>query len=231
MSLNGYWPSLRAALVAVILGLTVVSTAVSAIVEPTRLAAVLDRLQKHYQQTESFSAKFSERLSGAGGNKSVRSGTVYYQKPGKMRWEFNAPQPEAVVSDGHMLYNYQPDLNQVLEVPISRAFKSAAPLAFLLGMGNLRRDFKASFAVSAPDDHLIHLLLMPKSGGDKVEIGLDPKSYDLMAVKVLDALGNLTEIHFSDVHANVALAQSLFRFEVPAGADVVQAPAAAPQYR
>ena len=116
-----------------------------------------------------------------------------------MRWDFDPPQTETVVSDGRKLYDYQPDLNQVVEMPIGRAFKSAAPLAFLLGIGNIRRDFIASLTAPAPSDPLLRVLLVPKSGGDRIEMGLNPSTYDLMAVKVIDALGNTTSIRFSSM--------------------------------
>jgi outer membrane lipoprotein carrier protein len=201
-------------------------------------AAILERIQGHYQNTSSFSAKFTEELSGIGGTKQTRSGKVWYKRPGKMRWQFDTPRKETVVSDGHKLYDYQPDLNQVLEVPIEHAFKSAAPLAFLLGMGNLRRDFNATLptptaSAAAPmaSDTMVRVVLTPKGGGDRVEMGLDPSTYDLMAAKVTDAVGNTTSIHFSDVHTNVQLADSMFHFEVPPGADVVLPPGTSPPQR
>jgi outer membrane lipoprotein carrier protein len=194
--------------------------------QSARDSAVLDRIQDHYKQTNSFSAKFVEELTGMGGAKRTRTGRVSYKRPGKMRWEFNPPQTETVVSDGHKLYDYQPDLNQVMEVPIERAFKSAAPLTFLLGMGNLRRDFNASLSAPVPADPLLRVVLATKGGGDRIEMGLEPSTYDLMAVRVTDAMGNTTSIRFSAVRANPLLADSMFHFEVPPGADVVAAPGA-----
>lgn len=192
-------------------------------------SAVLDRIQDHYQHTMSFSAKFTDEITGMGGTKRKRTGRLFYKRPGRMRWEFDPPQTETVVANGHKLYDYQPDLNQVIELPIERAFKSATPLAFLLGMGDIRRDFNASLLAPAPSDSLLRVLLVPKTGGDRIEMGLNPSTYDLMAVRVTDAMGNLTSIHFSAVRTNVQLADSLFNFEAPPGADVVQAPGAPPQ--
>jgi outer membrane lipoprotein carrier protein len=189
---------------------------------------LLDRIQDHYQHTTSFSAKFTEELIGISASKRTRYGRVSYKRPGRMRWEFDAPQTETVVSDGRKLYDYQPDLNQVLEVPLDRAFKSAAPLSFLLGMGDLRRDFNVSIQPYAASDPMLRVVLTPKGGGDRVEMGLNPSTYDLMAAKVTDALGNTTSIRFNSVRTNVQLADSMFRFEVPPGADVVLPPGAAP---
>ena len=99
-----------------------------------QLKALISRLQKHYQETNSFSAKFKEEISPAGGIKREREGTVYYRKPGRMRWEFGGQDQEIIVSDGKQLYSYQPDLNQVIETPIEQAFRSSSAASFLLGI-------------------------------------------------------------------------------------------------
>jgi len=191
-----------------------------------KLDAILKRVQTHYQKTTTLKAKFSENIVAADGRKRDRSGTVYYQKPGKMRWDFEGPETETIVSDGKELYTYAPDLNQVMKAPLQRVFKSSAPVAFLLGVGDIKRDFKASLPESPPSDGLVHVALSPKKGGEVIELGLDPHSYDLVWMKIADELGNATTMHLEDIHTNMTLNDSLFVFEVPKGADIVEAPGA-----
>ncbi len=189
-----------------------------------QLKTLLDRLQKHYQQTNSFSAKFKEVISPAGGAKREREGTVYYRKPGLMRWEFNGEDQELIVSDGKQLYNYQPDLNQVVETPLAQAFRSSSFAAFMLGIGNVQRDFNASSPAMSPSDGLTHVALKPKNGGDVIEMGLDPSTLDLRTLRLTDALGDVTDLTFSDFKADAPLNDKLFAFFPPAGADIVKAP-------
>ena len=191
-----------------------------------KLDAILKRIQTHYQKTISLKAKFSENIAAADGRNRERSGMVYYRKPGKMRWDFGGPEAETIVSDGQELYTYAPDLNQVMKAPLDRVFKSSAPVAFLLGVGDIKRDFKASIPASPPSDGLVHVALTPKSGGEVIELGLDPHSYDLVWMKIADQLGNTTTLHLDEIHTNVALNDSLFVFEPPKGADIVEAPSA-----
>jgi outer membrane lipoprotein carrier protein len=190
----------------------------------SQLKMLLDRLQKHYQQTTSFSAKFQEEIAPAGGTKREREGIVYYRKPGRMRWEFGGDDKELIVSDGKLLYNYQPDLNQVIETPLEQAFKSSAAASFLLGIGNVQRDFDASMPKSPPADGLAHVKLAPKNGGDTIEIGIDPATLDLKTLLLTDALGDVTELTFSDLKDGAPLDNKLFEFVAPAGADIVKAP-------
>lgn len=189
------------------------------------LKQVLDRLQRHYRDTNSFSAKFNEEITTVGAPKRERSGVVSFRKPGRMRWEFAAPEVQTIVSDGEMLYSYDPDLNQVVETPLKQALKSSSATSFLLGMGNINRDFKARFAIPMPSDGPIKLLLDAKAGGYKILIGLDRNSYNLVTLTLTDQLGDVTKVDFSDIHNNVELPDSTFAFKAPAGADIVSAPA------
>jgi outer membrane lipoprotein carrier protein len=189
------------------------------------LKQVLDRLQRHYHDTNSFTAKFNEEIAAVGAPKKNRTGTVSFRKPGRMRWEFDDPEKQTIVSDGETLYSYDPDLNQVVETPLKQALKSSSATSFLLGIGNINRDFKAAFAHPATPTGLVDLILDAKTGGYKIEVGLDPKSYNLMTLTLTDQLGDVTRIDFSDIHDNVELPDSIFAFKTPEGADVVTAPA------
>jgi outer membrane lipoprotein carrier protein len=201
-------------------------TPVSAPASSSGLKQVLDRLQRHYRDTSSFSAKFNEEITAVGAPKRQRSGVVSFRKPGRMRWEFAAPEVQTIVSDGDMLYSYDPELNQVVETPLKQALKSSSATSFLLGMGNINRDFKAAFANSPSSDGLIQLLLDAKAGGYKIEIGLDAKSYNLVTLTLTDQLGDVTKVDFTDIHNNVELPDSTFAFKAPTGADIVTAPSA-----
>jgi outer membrane lipoprotein carrier protein len=189
------------------------------------LKQVLDRLQRHYRDTHSFTAKFNEEIETVGAPKRQRQGTVSFRKPGRMRWEFETPEKQTIVSDGETLYSYDPDLNQVVETPLKKALKSSSATSFLLGIGNINRDFTAAFASPPAPNGLVDLILDAKTGGYKIEVGLDPKTYNLMTLTLTDQLGDVTKIDFSDIHDNVQLPDSTFAFNAPAGADIVTAPA------
>lgn len=185
------------------------------------LDAIVSRLQRRYDSMRSFRASFVEELSSPGGMKRSRKGTVFFKKVGLMRWEFDAPSKATVVSDGKMMYDYEQDLNQVVEVPVTKALKTNAT-AFLLGLGNVKRDFHAALPAAASADGLVHVVLVPKGGGDKIELGLNPKTYDIDNFKLTNQIGGVTRLTFSDIQTNVAIKNSLFRFKIPDGADIVR---------
>ena len=184
---------------------------------------LVSRLQHHYRATDSFTARFVETLTSPGGAPRQRGGKVAYRKPGMIRWEFDPPQPETIVADGTTLYDYDPGLNQVVEMPERSAFKNRSVAAFILGVGDLERDFDVRSVSDSAADGLAHLVLTPKEGGAKIELGVDSKSLNITNLRTADALGNATELQLSDIQRNVTPEISMFTFTVPPGADIVNA--------
>ncbi len=188
------------------------------------LNTIVRRLQRHYQETSSFDAKFREQVASVGGVKRDLEGTIKYRRPGRLRWDFAPPQQETIVADGTTLYVFQPDLSQVIEAPLARAFRTSAAAALLLGMGNVERDFAVSLPVAPARDNLVHLMLVARADGTRIALGLDPATYDIVTAALTDQLGNVTSLAFSDIRTNISLDETLFTFRVPDGVDVVTAP-------
>ncbi|MFZ1890433.1 MAG: outer membrane lipoprotein chaperone LolA [Candidatus Binataceae bacterium] len=185
------------------------------------LDATLDALQHHYETTRSFSAKFTERIAAVGAPVRTREGTVAFSKPGRMRWDFESPNKELLVSNGQTLFSYDPGLNQVVETPLKDALRAPGATEFLLGAGNIRKDFIASAPKSPPSDGLTYVTLIPRQGGNTIELGIEPKSGDVRRIEITDQLGNKTSLEFSDLQDNVEITDSEFDFTPPAGADIV----------
>ncbi len=185
-------------------------------------SAALDKLQHHYDHTRSFEADFTEDIESVGAPKRIRSGTVYFQKPGKMRWDFTQPSKETVVSDGRTIYDYDPGLNQVVETPLEDAIRAPGATDFLLGQGNIKRDFVAEEPVSSARDGLLHLILTPRAGGNSIDVGMDPASGKISTITIKDELGNVTLLRLTNVRDNVEITDSQFSFKAPAGADIVR---------
>jgi outer membrane lipoprotein carrier protein len=146
---------------------------------------------------------------------------MYYEKPGKLRWEFEGSQPETIVSDGKTIYDYDPALNQVIETPLAQASRSEPAAAFLLGVGNVKRDFKAE-AITVPNSSaLVHIALTPKEGGQRIEAGIERETYNIATLSISDAMGNRTNLSFSNIELNQPMHAAQFTFIPPAGADIV----------
>src|SRR3954468_24678997 len=72
-------------------------------------------LQKKYDSVRDFTADFvQESEGGVLRKKQTESGVVQVKKPGKMRWDYKAPEPKVFVSDARRIYLYVPADNQVM---------------------------------------------------------------------------------------------------------------------
>jgi outer membrane lipoprotein carrier protein len=183
---------------------------------------ILDQLQKSYDSITDFTADFRQETEYKTLNKTLKAwGKVSFKRPGKMLWRFDEPKNQWVLADGKSLYFYQPENKQVLKTPLKNAFRSDVPLTFLLGIGNLKRDFKATS--KGVEGGLYVLQLGPKDGKgvDEVTLGVDRQNYLINWARIRDPAGNLTTVHFSNIRRGVGVNDSLFRMEVPQGADVV----------
>ncbi|HEY1266420.1 MAG TPA: outer membrane lipoprotein carrier protein LolA [Candidatus Binatia bacterium] len=184
---------------------------------------IVDQLQKSYDSITDFTADFQQETEYKTLNKTIKAhGKVSYKRPGKMLWKFDEPKNQWVLADGQSLYFYQPENKQVLKTPLKNAFRSSAPLTFLLGIGNLKRDFKATS--KGVEGNLYVLQLGPKDGsigGDEITLGVDKQNYQINWARIKDPGGNLTTVHFINMRRGVGVNDSIFRLQVPQGADVV----------
>jgi outer membrane lipoprotein carrier protein len=185
---------------------------------------IADSLQKNYDATVDFVADFRQETEVRTLNRNLKAwGKLTFKRPGKMLWRYEEPKGQIVLADGKNLYFYQPEQNQVIKSPLSNAFRSDIPLSFLLGLGNLKKDFNV--ALKGADENQYVLRLEPKGdlgGFSEVNVGVSRSTSDILWVSVRDAASNVTTIRFSGMRKGVGVQESLFRFQVPDGADVVE---------
>lgn len=186
--------------------------------------AIVDRLQKNYDATVDFIADFRQETQVKTLNRSLKAwGKLSFKRPGKMLWRYEEPKGQFVLADGHYLYFFQPEQNQIIKSPLKNAFRTDIPLSFLLGIGNLKKDFNA--ALNKSDDTQYVLRLEPKgdSGGfSEILLGVGKNSADILWISIRDASSNLTTIRFSEIRKKVGLKDSLFTLQIPNGVDVVE---------
>jgi outer membrane lipoprotein-sorting protein len=140
-----------------------------------------------------------------------------------MLWRFEEPKGEYLLSDGKSFYYYQPQQKQVLKRPLKGAFRSDIPLSFMLGLGNIERDFNGLLKRGEKGEHVLSLFPKGEEGGfGNLVLGVDPQSYDVIWAQIKDAVGGIISVRFSDIKRGVGLKDSLFRPEIPGGVDVVE---------
>src|SRR5258705_8606905 len=102
-------------------------------------------LQRRYDAIRDFSADFVHTYQGGVLRKRLTErGRMLIKKPGKMRWDYSAPEQKQFVSDGVKIYSYLPEDKQVFVGSVPREDEATTPTLFLTGKGNLTRDFTSS---------------------------------------------------------------------------------------
>jgi outer membrane lipoprotein carrier protein len=185
---------------------------------------VVDALQRSYDATVDFIADFRQETEVKTLGRSLKaSGKLSFKRPGKMLWNYDTPKGQFVLADGKHLFFYQPEQNQVIKSPLKNAFRGDIPLSFLLGLGNLKKDFNATLKASDESQNILRLEPKGEAGGySEILIGVSKSSSDILWVSVRDAASNLTTLRFSGMRKGVGIKDSLFQVQIPNGADVVE---------
>jgi outer membrane lipoprotein carrier protein len=184
-------------------------------------------LQKKYQAIGDFSADFVHSYRGGALRKQISErGHVLIRKPGKMRWEYTAPDEKLFVSDGVKMYSYLPQDKQVIVSSVPSQDQATSPVLFLAGKGDVSRDFTPSI-VAPPEgapQGTSALKLVPKAPQrdyDWLILELEPESLQIRGLVTTDAQGGQSTFSFTNVKENVKMADNEFTFRIPRGVDVV----------
>jgi outer membrane lipoprotein carrier protein len=182
-------------------------------------------LQHKYDRVTDFSADFVHSYRGGVlKQQATERGTLLVKKPGKMRWEYTAPEKKLFVSDGHKIYSYIPQDRQVIVGTMPRDEHAPTPALFLTGKGNITRDFNASFdKVAEAQPGSFVLKLTPKRREPEYEsltLVLDPKTLTIQMLITVDAQGGRSAFTFSNLKENVGVADNQFVFKMPRNVDV-----------
>jgi outer membrane lipoprotein carrier protein len=184
-------------------------------------------LQRKYDSVRGFTADFVHTYRGGVLNRQLtRRGRVLIKKPGKMRWEYSAPDRELFISDGVKMYSYIPADRQVIISDVPATDNAPTPALFLAGKGNLTRDFTASLAEppdgSPPASRAIKLVpKTPQSDYDWLVIVLDPATLALRGFVYGDPQGGTSTFLFANLKENPGIADKEFDFKPPRGVDIV----------
>jgi outer membrane lipoprotein carrier protein len=196
---------------------------------PSRPAGETARLiQQKYDKVRDFTAEFTQTYQGGVLRKtSTETGTLQVKKPGRMRWEYTSPEQKLFVSDGQKIYSYIPADRQVIVSSVPTDDRATTAVLFLVGKGDLARDFTVSYADAAAPDR-IALKLDPKSRQadyDWLELVVDRESLQIRTLIAAEREGGRSTFQFSNYRENTGLADKIFTFKIPRGVDVVNADA------
>jgi outer membrane lipoprotein carrier protein len=187
-------------------------------------ADIAAEIQRRYDSIRDFSASFTQTYEGGVlRRKTSESGIVYIKKPGMMRWEYTTPEKKLFVSDGKTMYMYFPADKQVMKNPVPQQDQATSAVLFLMGKGDVTRDFTARYADSN-DDSVYALRLDPKQRQaeyDWLQVTVDRQTLQIRSLTAADAQGGRSTFTFSNFKENTGLADKIFQFSIPRGTEVI----------
>ena len=188
-------------------------------------AQVAAALQAKYDKIRDFTADFVQQYGGGIRKRTLtEKGKVQIKKPGKMRWDYTEPEKKVFVSDGSQIYLYVPADNQVTVSPVPKQDEATTSVLFLVGKGDLTRDFNVTFSPDAPAGTYALRLdpKLPERDYDWLEVVIDQSTLQIRSLKAADRQGGQSTFHFSNFKENVGLSDKTFAFSIPRGADVIR---------
>ena len=185
-------------------------------------AALASEVQAYYDRTKDLQARFVQTYTYAAFGRSQTSrGTLRVKKPGKLRWDYEAPSEKTVLVNGSKLVQWEPEVNQAYVDEHFDATALSAAVTFLVGQGRLEREF--TFSTDAQG----RLVLTPRQADGRVrEVVLTVGEGGVVtATRVVDGSGNVNALEFQDVKRNPGLKDSVFELQLPKDVHYVKAPA------
>lgn len=183
-------------------------------------ADALAQLQAFIGDVQAAQGQFSQVVQAEDGSRAApQQGDFAFQRPGRFRWEVKRPYEQLVLSDGQVLLQYDPDLEQMTRRRVDEAI-GASPAAILFGSGKLDENFVLTPREAR--DGLEWLRATPRqtdAGFESLDIGL--RGNLPVVLEVRDGFGQMTRIELQNLQTAGQLDDSLFSFVPPAGTDVV----------
>src|ERR1700719_5432742 len=96
-------------------------------------------LQSRYARDRTLKASFFERYSDGKGAVQSESGTVYFSRPGRMRWDYESPEQKLFLVDGTNVWFYAPADRTASRAKMKESSDWRTPIALLVGKADLSR--------------------------------------------------------------------------------------------
>lgn len=202
-------------------------------------SARIRALEKHYQHAQTLKAAFYQRYSDGHGASTSESGTVYFSRPGRMRWDYESPKQKLFLVDGKNVWFYVPADRTASRAKMNESSDWRTPLALLAGKADLSHMCRTVEVTNAeakaggrtvqdpasPVGTIFHCKPKSSSPGDGDalrEVLLETDAGGRLVRVVIQEAGNVqTEFRFGNWEENVPIPEATFHFAPPPGVAIV----------
>ncbi|KGO35654.1 hypothetical protein JT06_00835 [Desulfobulbus sp. Tol-SR] len=203
---------------------------------PDPPGTVAARLQERYDAMRSLSFSFVQSTSGQlAGRPREGSGRAVFLKTGtskRMRWDYDSPERQVLVSDGTTFSMYFENLQQMIVSP-AKVIEEDMTYSFFTGSGRLADEF----AILGPNKNIVDteyrdlrvIQLVPKSAESQVQdihLWIGPDSL-IQRIEIRDQFDTRTVLTLSHIEENTLdgkdeqALSTLFSFSPPEGTEII----------
>ncbi len=197
--------------------------------------SIVAHLQQKYDALKSLSFTFHQRSEGQmSGRPRSGSGRAYFYKNGatsRMRWNYNAPDKQVLISDGTTMSMYFAGLNQMIVTPV-KDLDSDLTFAFFSGGSKIGDKFRilppeSQYADDAPTQVVKLIPRQAQSQVQDIHLWVDANSL-IRRIEIRDQFDTITVLNLSDIKENFLSGASrdeigqLFSFTPPKGTEIIR---------
>jgi len=187
-------------------------------------SAVLKALETAGRGLKTMKAAFVEtKVLTLLSEKNETRGNVLLQVPGRLRWDYTAPQPGVMMIKDAAFARYVPQTKQVFRGP------AGGEADLLVGFGPGAADLGKKYEVTLQPEEKVGAIatwvldLKPRAGGglfSGIRLWVDKTRQIPVQTRLTEPTGDYTTIRFDDVVLNQTLPASAFDLKLPK--DVVE---------
>ncbi len=152
-------------------------------------------------------------------------GSFKLQRPGQMLWVYYKPDPQDIMVDGANIWVFDRDLDQVTVRDIL-SVKRDFPLSWLLFDEPIEKRYRIIYSHHVTGMSWFNLRPREATFFESLDIGM--KDGVMVEVHMYQSPTNVTKVKFKNIVINEKMSDASFRFNVPAGVDLIGQPLAVP---
>lgn len=182
---------------------------------------IVNKIRQTYEKLESLRSDFEQQFTWSlAGETQVLNGTLYLKKGDRYRVE--TPN-QMIITDGKTVWTYALDKKQVYVDNLEKSRDNPLPRDLIV---KYTRDFKPKLLRSEKFDEAdCYVLSLTPSDENSfirsVTAWIDKSTWLAVRIEQTDISDNKTVYLLKNVQRNVPLADGLFTFNIPTGAEVV----------
>lgn len=152
------------------------------------------------------------------------SGKVFIKPPGMMRWEYEKPDKQIIISNSKKLWVYRPEDNQVMIGKAPFFFGNGKGAGFLSDIKLIKQKFNIILEKKSADNFYI-LKLLPRDKTFDISViylSISKNSFNIVRIVTYNSYKDETQINLKNIRFKQDIENSMFSFKVPKGTDILR---------